>query len=98
MSTKTEQAKSKYPKRMWLAGPAPYVAQEAIAMPNGFTFLEFENGSLLVHDAEQEAVVRKAMKDRVYDETPGYSKVHKRSGWLTTSRDAFEAHTDILEQ
>ena len=94
--TTTEQ-KPKYPKRLWLAGPAPYVPQETVVMPDGLTFLAFENGATIVTDAEQEAVVRKALGERVYDETPGYSKVHRRSGWLTTSRDAFEAHTDILE-
>lgn len=88
----------KYPKRLYLAGPAPYVAQETIVMPNGFTQVKFKNGSALVKDAEQEAVVRKALPGKVYDETPGFSKVHPRSGWVTTSNDAYLAHTDVLER
>jgi len=88
----------KYPKRLWLAGPAPYVAQETIIAPRGNKRLRFEDGALLVHDAEEEAIVRKALGGRVFEETPGFTEMHPRSGWRTTSQDAFNAHVHVVER
>jgi len=95
----SEKQAPKYPKRLWLAGPAPYVAQERILIPNSLKDIRFINGSTLVHDAEEEASVRKAIpENQLFEETPKFSKVHPRSGWLTTSQDAFNAHVDLLER
>lgn len=91
------QAKDKYPKRLWLAGPAPYVAQETILMRDGITRLAFHDGSLVVHTAEQEATVRRAMGDRVFDEDSKKPITFRRTGWSTLSRDAYEAHTNLVE-
>ena len=95
----TEQVKTaKYPKRLWLAGPAPYVAQTTVIVPNTMRYLKFDAGSLVVKDAEEEAVVRKALGDRVYDETPGFTEQHPRTGWLTTSQKAYLAHVRAVER
>lgn len=88
----------KYPKRLWLAGPAPYVPQDTIFVPNSFKRLKFIDGSLIVSDAEEEAVVRKAMGGAVYDETPGFAETHPKSKWPTLSQPAYIAHTKVVEQ
>lgn len=89
---------AKYPKRLWLAGPAPYVPQATILIPASGKRLKFIDGSLIVHDAEEEAIVRTAMGNRVYDETPNFTEIHPRTGWLTTSQDAFRAHVHVAER
>lgn len=96
-STSTPK-EEKYPKRLWLAGPAPYVAQETILMADGIQRLEFYNGSLLVSSAEEEATVRKALGSGVYDEDLKTLEVHPRSGWGTLSQKAYNAHVRVVEQ
>lgn len=88
----------KYPKRLWLAGPAPYVAQETILVPKSQERLVFYNGALVVHNAEQEAAVRKAMGNRVFDEDRKTPIDHPRSGWSTLSQEAFNAHVRVVER
>ena len=88
----------KYPKRLWLAGPAPYVAQETILIPKSNERLAFYNGALVIHNAEQEAAVRKAMGDRVFDEDRKTPIDHPRSGWSTLSQEAFNAHVRVVER
>lgn len=86
----------KYPKRLWLAGPAPYVAQETIIVDSLRT-LKFEGGSVVVESAEEEATVRKALEGRVFDEDLKKPQTFKRTGWSTLSQDAFNAHVNIVE-
>jgi hypothetical protein len=90
--------KEKYPKRLWLAGPAPYVAQDTVFVPKSHKRLKFIDGSVVVHDAEEEAVIRTAMGNAVYEETPGFAEVHPKTGWPTTSNGAYIAHTKVVEQ
>ena len=94
--SQTRTQSEKYPKRLWLAGPAPYVAQETIIVDRVRT-LKFDGGSLIVHSAEEEATVRKALPGKVFDEDLKKPQTYKRTGWSTLSQDAFNEHVNLVE-
>lgn len=89
---------SDYPKRLWLKGPSPFVPQEQIRIAGSRTALRFENGVIEVRDTEQEAVVRRAMGAKLYDEDlPDHMapRICKTCGWITRSLSAYADHLDV---
>ena len=93
-----QKQNTKYPKRLWLAGPAPWIAQEAVIIGGSRRRVQFHNGSAVVKNAEEEATVRKALAGNVYDEDLTEAIDHPTSGWHTMSQKAFNAHVRVVGQ
>lgn len=99
MSTKT---KNEYPKRLWVGGPRPYAPQETIVLNDRWQTVKFNDGVAEVANAEQEAIVRRALGLRgikVYDEdlAPDEESLYvPQSRWYTRSRKAEREHRDNL--
>lgn len=93
---------SEYPKRLWVAGPRPYAPQETIVINDKWKTVKFTDGVAEVANAEEEAIVRRALSMRrinVYEEDlpdKEESLYVPQSKWFTRSLKAQREHMHNL--
>lgn len=79
------------PKNLYLSGPAPMVAQEAVVVGEYQARLTPVNGRYTVASAAQEDALRRALPRRLYDED-GPLRHCPHCNWTVPSADAMLAH------
>lgn len=88
------EKKSEYPKTLWASSPTVRT-RILIPGPNGKDIvnkLRFHEGHVTVSDANEEAVVRRVMRNRVWEQDLDEPEVDKRNAWVCYSSKAFIAY------
>lgn len=89
--------KPSYPKTLWSATPGK---RTRILIPdpkerrNILRSLRFREGHITVNDEHEEAIVRRVMQGKVWDQDLTEPKINQQSGWVCYSSEAYTTYVE----